>query len=29
MWDRDFLNDSGAGYRDSFVNMKLGLLFGK
>jgi hypothetical protein len=27
MWDRDLLNDSGAGYRDSFVNMKLGLLF--
>ena len=27
MWDRDLLNDSGAGYRDSFVNMKLGILF--
>ena len=29
MWDRDVLNNSGAGYRDSFVNMKLGLFFGK
>lgn len=29
MWDRDVLNNSGAGYRDSYVNMKLGLLFGK
>ena len=29
MWDRDVLNKSGAGYRDSYVNMKLGLLFGK
>jgi len=29
MWDRDLLNDSGAGYRDSFVNMKLGLMFNK
>ena len=27
MWDRDVLKDSGAGYRDSYVNMKLGLLF--
>ncbi|MHC1731066.1 MAG: hypothetical protein AB9888_03375 [Bacteroidales bacterium] len=27
MWDRDLLNDSGAGYRDSYINMKLGLLF--
>lgn len=29
MWDRDLLNNSGAGYRDSYVNMKLGLLFNK
>jgi hypothetical protein len=27
-WDRGLFNDPG-GYRDSFVNMKLGLLFGK
>ena len=29
MWDRDLLNNSGAGYRDSYINMKLGLLFNK
>jgi len=29
MWDRDLINNSGAGYRDSYVNMKLGLLFNK
>lgn len=28
-FDKDIFNDSGAGYRDSFVNMKLGLVFGK
>ena len=27
-WDRNYFKD-GAGYRDSFINMKLGLLFGK
>jgi len=29
MWDRDLLNNSGAGYRDSYINMKLGVLFNK
>jgi len=28
-FDKDVFNDSGAGYRDSFINMKLGLVFGK
>ncbi len=28
-FDRDVFNDSDAGYRDSFINMKLGLIFGK
>jgi len=28
-FDKDVFNDSGAGYRDSFINMKLGLIFGK
>jgi hypothetical protein len=27
-WDRNYFQD-GPGYRDSFINMKLGLLFGK
>ncbi len=27
MWDRDLLTQTGAGYRDSYINMKLGLLF--
>jgi hypothetical protein len=27
-WDRNYFED-GPGYRDSFINMKLGLLFGK
>jgi len=29
MWDRDLLNNSGAGYRDSYISMKLGVLFNK
>lgn len=29
MFDRDLLTRNGAGYRDSYVNMKLGLLFGR
>ena len=29
MWDRDLINNSGAGYRDSYINMKLGLMFNK
>jgi hypothetical protein len=28
-FDRDIFNNTGAGYRDSYVNMRLGLLFGK
>ncbi|MBE0675929.1 MAG: hypothetical protein IH591_14830 [Bacteroidales bacterium] len=28
-FDKDAFNDSGAGYRDSFINMKLGFVFGK
>jgi hypothetical protein len=28
-FDKDVFNNSGAGYRDTFVNMKLGLIFGK
>ena len=28
-FDKDVFNNSGAGYRDSFISMKLGLIFGK
>lgn len=28
-FDRDIFHNTGAGYRDSYINMKLGLLFGK